>query len=80
MQVKHKVLMPGIEEKLINVMESNTDFGSADVENDVVAVSLLVYFQWFSTIHRKLFKFLILIIKGLHHFAHLIYLISSSTP
>lgn len=51
--------MPGTEEKLINVMESNTDFGSAGVENNVVTVSLLVYFQWFSTIHRKLFKFLI---------------------
>lgn len=56
--------MPGTEEKLINVMESNTDFGSAGVENNVVTVSLLVYFQWFSTIHRKLFKFLIFALKA----------------
>lgn len=73
--VKHKVLMPGTD-----VMESNIDFGNADFENGVVVVPLLVNFQWFSTIHRKLSKFLILIIKNLHHFAHPIYLILSATP
>lgn len=73
--VKHEVLMPGTD-----VMESNIDFGNADFENGVVVVPLLVNFQWFSTIHRKLSKFLILIIKNLHHFAHPIYPILSATP
>ena len=75
-----KVLtVPGTETKLSKVMESDSDFGNDEVGNDV-AVSLFVCFQWFSTIHRKLFKFLILIIKDLHHFAHPISLISSSSP
>lgn len=80
MHVKHKELMPGTEEKLLNVMESNIDAGNADFENGVVAVSLLVNLQWFSTVHRKLPEFLILIIKNLHHFVHPIYLILSATP
>lgn len=57
MRVKHKELMPGTEEKLVNVMESNTDAGNADFENGVVTVSFLVNFQWFSTVHRKLSNF-----------------------
>lgn len=78
--MKHPVLItPGSEGKFMKVMESNSDFGSDEVGNDV-ALSLCVYFQCFSTIHRKLFKRLILIIKDLHHFAHPIYLIPSFTP
>ena len=63
-----------------DVMGSNVDVGNADFENGVVVVPLLVNFQWFSTIYRKLSKFLILLIKNLRHFAHPIYLILSATP
>lgn len=51
-------------------MERNSDFGNDDFGN-ATAVSLLVYFQKLSTRHRKLFNFLILMMKDSHHFAHL---------
>lgn len=67
-------MMPGSEGKLRKVMESNSDFGNDEVGDDV-ALSLCVYFHCVPTIHRKLFKRLILIIKDLHHLAYPIDLI-----
>lgn len=60
-------------------MEGNSGSGKDEVGDDV-AVSLLVCFQCFSTMHRELFQRLILVIKDRRHFAHPIYLIPSFTP
>lgn len=81
MHAKHEVLViPGSEGQLLTVMEGNSGFansGFANFVGDDVAVSLLMYFQCFSTIHRELFQRLILVMKDRRHFAHPIYLIPS---